>query len=89
MIRVALHVHPGSKQQRVGGSYNGALSVYVKARAVDGAATESVLGEIARAFNVRPREVRLVRGATSREKVIEILGDDDALQETLSKLLED
>lgn len=51
------------------------LVVSVTARAVDGKATEAALRAVAEAFGVRRRDVSLVTGATSRDKVVEI---DDA-----------
>jgi uncharacterized protein YggU (UPF0235/DUF167 family) len=46
--------------------------VAVSARAVDGAATEAVLAAVAAALGLRPRQVALVRGRTSRDKLLEI-----------------
>lgn len=48
--------------------------VSVTARAVDGKATEAALRAVAEAFDVRRRDVTLVTGATSRDKVVEIDG---------------
>jgi uncharacterized protein (TIGR00251 family) len=71
-VRVRIHVKPGASRQRVGGSHDGALVVAVSARAVDGAATEAALTAVAEAFGLRRRQVRLVSGQTSREKVVEL-----------------
>lgn len=87
MIRVSVHVHPGSRTSSVGGSHDGALNVHVRARAVDGAATEETLAVLARAFKVRASAVRLARGATSRRKSVTIEGDDHELQSQLERLL--
>ena len=48
--------------------------VSVTARAVDGKATEAALRAVAAAFDVRRRDVTLVLGAASRDKVVEIDG---------------
>jgi uncharacterized protein YggU (UPF0235/DUF167 family) len=53
--------------------------VRVSAPAVDGRATAAALAAIAAAFGVRPRAVRLVSGATSRTKVVELDGADPAV----------
>jgi len=71
-VRVEIRVRPGASRTRVGGSRDGRLVVAVSARAVDGAATEAALAAVAEAFGVRRRAVTLVRGATSRDKVVEI-----------------
>jgi hypothetical protein len=48
------------------------LVVRVAARAVDGAATEAALAALADALGLRRRDVRLVTGATSRTKVVDL-----------------
>lgn len=56
------------------------LGVSVTQRAVDGAATRAVLVAVAKALGVRRGDVRLVAGATSRTKILEIraASEDDA-----------
>lgn len=75
-MRVTVHVHPGSRRPGVGGEHGGALVVRVAERAVDGKATAAVLAAVADAFGVPARQVNLVRGATSRTKVLEVGGAD-------------
>lgn len=70
--RVAVRVRPGASRTKVGGAYGDRLVVAVSARAVDGAATEAVIGAVAEAFGLRRRQVRLLTGATSRDKVLEV-----------------
>ena len=74
-VRVGIRVRPGATTTRVGGAYGTALVVKVAARAVEGKATEAALAAVAAALGVRRRDVRLVSGATSRDKVIEVDGD--------------
>ena len=88
VIRVDLHVHPGSSRPGVGGSHGGSLVVRVRARAVDGAATSEVLSRIADAFGVRSAQVTLVRGATSRRKVVAIEGESVDLSRLLEALFD-
>ncbi|GAA3586505.1 hypothetical protein GCM10022235_66550 [Kribbella ginsengisoli] len=90
LMRILLRVKPGASRTAVGGRYDGpagpALVVAVAARAVEGQATKAVLQAVATAFGVRPSAVTLVRGATSRDKLIEIHGDETALQSRLESL---
>lgn len=79
-----MRVRPGASRTAVGGSYDGALVVKVGARAVDGAATDAVLKAVAEALGVRPYEVTLVSGATSRTKVLEV---PDGLDDRVAELL--
>jgi uncharacterized protein YggU (UPF0235/DUF167 family) len=71
-MRITIRVKPGSARPGVGGQFDGALVVRVSARAVDGKATEAALAAVAGAFGVRRGAVRLVSGAASRSKVVEI-----------------
>ncbi len=87
-MRLTIRVTPGARRPGVGGTGpTGDLAVRVAARAVDGAATEAALAAVAEALGVRRRHVRLVRGATSRTKVVEVDGDDEALTARLAPLL--
>lgn len=74
-VRVAIRVKPGSARPKVGGRHQDAIVVAVSPRAVDGKATEAALRAVAAAFGVRRRDVTLVTGATSRDKVVEIDAD--------------
>jgi uncharacterized protein YggU (UPF0235/DUF167 family) len=90
-MRVLLRVRPGASRTAVCGRYDGeagaALVVAVAARAVEGKATKAVLEAVAAAFGVRRTGVTLVRGATSRDKVVDIAGDEEELQQKLTELL--
>ena len=78
-MRVAIRVKPGSARPKVGGRHGDAIVVAVSPRAVDGKATEAALRAVADAFGVRRRDVTLVTGATSRDKVVEIAADPAAV----------
>ncbi len=67
----------------MGGEHAGALLVRVTAPAVDGRATEAALAAVAGAFGVRRRAVTLVSGATSRTKVVDVAGADQAALDRL------
>ena len=72
VARLAVRVRPGASRTRVGRVRGDRLVVAVSARAVDGAATEAVLVAVADALGLRPRQVRLLTGRRSRDKVLEI-----------------
>jgi uncharacterized protein YggU (UPF0235/DUF167 family) len=69
--RLALHVTPGARSESVaiGG---GKLAVKVRAKPTDGAANEAVLRLLADALGVAPSALTLLRGATSREKLVQL-----------------
>lgn len=72
VVRVDVRVRPGASRTRVGGAHADRLVVAVSARAVDGAATDATLKALADALGVRPRQVTLVTGRTSRDKVVAV-----------------
>lgn|SRR4051794_28173831 len=84
VLSVSVRVRPGAGRTRVGGRYDGphgsALIVAVAAPAVDGKATEAVRRALAAALGVRPGDVALRLGATSRDKVFTVVpaGDETA-----------
>jgi uncharacterized protein len=78
-FRAAIRVRPAARRDAVGGraatSRPGdpaVLEVRVRARPVEGAATAAAERALADALGLRPRQVRVVRGATSRDKIVEI-----------------
>ncbi|WP_093610603.1 DUF167 domain-containing protein [Actinoplanes philippinensis] len=81
-VSVPVRVRPGAGRTRVGGCYDGphgpALIVAVGAPAVDGKATEAVRKALAGALGVRPGEVSLRLGATSRDKVFTVTAPPDS-----------
>ena len=84
-MRIAIRVSPGSARPGAGGERAGALVVRVSARAVDGKATEAALATVAAAFGVRRGAVRLVSGAASRTKIVDIdAGDPQVLAALLA-----
>jgi hypothetical protein len=82
-MRITIRVRPGSARPGVSGEHDGALVVRVSARAVDGKATEAALAAVAGSFGVRRNAVRLVSGASSRTKIVDIDADDPRILASL------
>jgi uncharacterized protein YggU (UPF0235/DUF167 family) len=55
---------------------------------VDGRATKAVLEAVAAAFDVRRSAVTLIRGATSRDKLVDIQGAESNIRPKLERLLD-
>ena len=89
-LRVAIRVRPGASRTVVGGTFvvdpEGPLIIAVGAQVVDGAATEAALRALAKALGLRRGDLRLILGATSRTKVVEIAVETDELAILLTKL---
>ena len=71
-----MRAHPGARTSQVGtvDPWRGALRVEVQAQRERGRANEELADVIARALGISPREVELVRGPRSAEKVLRFRG---------------
>ncbi len=74
MAILRVHVTPGAKQDEIAGWRAGSLRVKVRARPEKGRANEAVLRLLARGLGVAPANLTIVRGATSRDKLVEVEG---------------
>lgn len=73
MTRHRIHVKPGSKKgPLVENGADGLLTVYVRERAVDGAANEGVIEALAAHLGTRKSDIRIVNGHGSRVKTVEV-----------------
>lgn len=70
--RLALRVTPGARSEGIA-IEDGRLLVKVRAKPQDGAANEAVLALLAEALGIATSRLRLLRGATSREKLVQVL----------------
>lgn len=69
--RLAVKVTPGAREEAVTLTENAVL-VKVRAPADKGAANAAVLQVVARALGLAPSRVSLLRGGTSRQKVLKV-----------------
>ncbi|MGB7982643.1 MAG: DUF167 domain-containing protein [Candidatus Nanopelagicales bacterium] len=90
----SIRVRPGSRADRVGGpaptrdaAGPPVLEVRVRARPVEGAATAAAERVLADALGVRPRQVRVVRGATTRDKRVTVSDPPPDIAERWAVLL--
>jgi uncharacterized protein (TIGR00251 family) len=67
-----LHVQPGAKRTEIAGLHGEALKIRLAAPPVEGQANAELIRWLAAAFDVPKRNVDLVRGATSRDKIVRV-----------------
>ena len=69
--RLALRVTPGARTASLA-IEDGRVAVKVRAKPHDGAANEAVLALLAQALGIATSRLRLLRGATSRDKLVQL-----------------
>jgi uncharacterized protein YggU (UPF0235/DUF167 family) len=72
--RIAVRVQPRARADELGGERAGKLLVRLRAAPEQGRANEALCRLIAKTAGVPPSRVRVVRGASAREKLIEVEG---------------
>jgi uncharacterized protein len=83
-LRVRVHVQPRASRNEIVGLHGAALKVRLQAPPVEGAANEALVVLIAGRLGLPRRAVRVVSGATSRAKTIEIEGTTEAAVRALA-----
>lgn len=73
-VRFAVHVQPGASKTEIAGLRGDALRIRLTARPIEGAANATLVEFLSERFVVPRRSVRIVAGAQSRAKVVEIDG---------------
>jgi uncharacterized protein (TIGR00251 family) len=84
MARLTVKVHPRARRTALAGRLGDAWKLALAAPPVDGKANQECVRFFAELAGVPKSRVRIVTGATSRRKVVEVEG---VTQEELEKLL--
>ena len=71
-MRLSVHVTPRAARESITVEADGALRVRVTAPPADGAANAAVSRLLSRALGIPPRDVVLVGGASSRQKMFDV-----------------
>jgi uncharacterized protein (TIGR00251 family) len=77
-LTLRVRVQPRSARNALSGERDGALVVRLTAPPVEGAANEALARLLGKALGVAPSAVRVVSGATGRNKVVSVAGLDAA-----------
>lgn len=80
MADISLRVIPRSSREKIDVTPDGQIRVYVTAPPVDGEANAAVVALLASRLGCAKRDVAVVRGHTSRDKVVRV---PDALADRL------
>jgi len=83
MARLKLHLTPGARQEGIGGWQGGALRLRVRARPEKGRANEAALRLLADRLGLPRAALSIIRGATSRDKLVQVDGLSEVELRTL------
>src|SRR5882672_5708798 len=72
--RIKVYVQPRASRTAVVGMHGDAIHIRLAAAPVDNAANEALVALVASRLGIPRRNVRVVAGASSRRKVIEVVG---------------
>ena len=82
----AVRVTPGAKRSQLTGLADGVFRIKVAAPAVDGKANEALISFLADLMHIRPRQITISQGETSRQKALRIEAVAQAQVESLLSL---
>ncbi len=74
---LSVRLQPRARRNEIVGERDGAIVIRVTAPPVDGKANAALCAFVARAAGVARSRVRVVRGQTSRDKVVRVEGADE------------
>lgn len=75
-VRLCVHLQPHARHNRIVGREGDVIKAQVHAPAVAGAANAALIELLAQTLGVPRRALRIVRGKTSRTKLVEVQTDD-------------
>jgi uncharacterized protein len=83
-----IRVRANASNNKVGGTAGDPprLIVAVQAPAIGGKANSAILKELAKAFDLRPRDFTILTGETSRDKRIQVTGDSGVIRKMYGEL---
>lgn len=73
-IRLQIKVQPRSARNQFAGEQQGVLKVKLTAPPVDGEANKALVNFLAATFKIPKRNVRILKGETARNKIVDIKG---------------
>jgi uncharacterized protein len=86
-VRLAVRLSPRARNERIDGIAGGMLKVSVTAPPVDNQANDALLRLLAREWQLSRRDLSIVAGAKSRNKIRRIVGDPAALTRRISEAI--
>lgn len=73
-VRIEVYIQPRASATELAGTHDGLIKIRIAAPPVDNAANVALVDFIAKRLGIAKRDVRVVSGASSRRKILEIDG---------------
>ncbi|MEN6391034.1 MAG: DUF167 domain-containing protein [Syntrophomonas sp.] len=73
-VHIEIKVQPRSSRNQILGEQDGALRVKLTAPPVDGEANQALLAFLAGQLKIPRKNLRIIRGESSRQKLLEVTG---------------
>lgn len=84
-VRIEVYIQPRASKTGLAGTHGGLIKICIAAPPVKNAANRALIGFIAKHLGIAKRCVRVVSGAASRRKILEIDGlSTEAILATLA-----
>ena len=74
MSTIRVHILPNAKLDKVVGDHGDAIKIKLRAPAMEGKANAALIRFLAAQLGILPRQIALMRGEKSRDKLIRIKG---------------
>jgi uncharacterized protein len=78
-MKLAVHVQPRASRNAILGWHGDALKIALTAPPVEGAANAALIAFVADAFGLKRQQISLLRGDSSRHKLLELDADDASI----------
>jgi uncharacterized protein (TIGR00251 family) len=87
-IQFTAVIQPRASRNQIIGIHNHSLKIKLTSPPVDGAANQACIKFLAKAFGISPSRIDIVKGETSKNKIIQIEGmDSKTFMNTLAPLI--
>ncbi len=85
-VQLHVQVSPNAKKSEIVGVLDEALKIRLQAQPIDGKANDALVRYIAKVLNVPQRAVTIIRGHTSRRKLLQVALPQWTVEEVRVKL---
>jgi uncharacterized protein (TIGR00251 family) len=87
-IQFSAAIQPRASRNQILGIHNHCLKIKLTSPPVDGAANQACIKFLAKAFGISPSRITIVKGETSRNKIIQFEGmDSETFKNALAPLI--